>query len=109
MDCLICKGLEQAFESRHSEYIEARSAAYYRVSTELAACKNVDMERAKSDLEEHQSGCVSTASGARASRLDSTLDQHARDISLPKPRVLPKRPAPGRETGLAFTMLSCAS
>jgi transposase len=42
---------------------EARSAAYYQVSTELAAQRNVDMKRAKSDLEEHQLVCVS---GARA-------------------------------------------
>jgi hypothetical protein len=40
-------------------YVEALSAAYYRVSTELAAHKNVDMERAKSDLEEHRLVCVS--------------------------------------------------
>jgi len=40
-------------------YIQALSAAYYRVSTELAAYKNVDMERAKSDLEEHRLVCVS--------------------------------------------------
>jgi hypothetical protein len=51
--------LEQAFESRLRQYIEARSAAYYRVSTELAASKNVDMERARNDLEEHQLVCVS--------------------------------------------------
>jgi len=67
VDCLICKDLERAFESRRSHYIEARSAAYYRVSTELAAYKNVDMERAKSDLEEHQFVCVSDA-GASASQ-----------------------------------------
>ena len=60
MDCLECKKLVEAFESRLSQYIEARSAAYYRVSTELAAKKNVDMERAKSDLEEHQLVCVSS-------------------------------------------------
>ncbi len=61
MDCLKCKNLEQAFESRLSEYIEVRSAAYYRVSTELAAYKNVDMERARNDMEEHQLVCVSAA------------------------------------------------
>jgi hypothetical protein len=72
MDCLICKRLERAFESRHSEYIEARSAAYYRVSTELAAYKNVALQRAKSDMEEHQSVCVSAASGAKASQLRET-------------------------------------
>jgi hypothetical protein len=59
MDCLICRGLERALESRRCKYIEARSAPYYRVSTELAAYKNVDMERAKNDLEEHQLICVS--------------------------------------------------
>ena len=59
MDCLICKDLERALESRRSAYIEARAAVFYRVSTELAAKKNVDMERAKSDLEEHQLVCVS--------------------------------------------------
>ena len=86
MDCLICKELERAFESRRSQYIEARSAAYYRVSTELAAYKNVEMERAKSDLEEHQLVCVAAAkvrqSGPKASRacFDSTLGRPVGDI-----------------------------
>jgi hypothetical protein len=61
MDCLTCMDLRQAFESKLGKYVEARSAAYYRVSTELAARKNVDMERAWSDLEEHQFVCVSAA------------------------------------------------
>jgi hypothetical protein len=59
MNCSECKNLKEAFESRLSEYMEARAAAYYRVSRELAAKKNVDMERARNDMEEHQSGCVS--------------------------------------------------
>jgi len=80
VDCLMCKDLERAFEYRRNQYIEARSAAYYRVSTELAAYKNVDMERAKSDLEEHQLVCVSAASETSASRLDSTLGRQAGDI-----------------------------
>lgn len=58
MDCLICKDLELTLDFRCSKYFEARSAPYYQVSTELAAQKNVDMERAKSDLEEHQLTCV---------------------------------------------------
>ena len=57
MDCLKCIDLEQAFASSLSEYSEARFAAFYRVSTELAAKKNVDMERAKTDLQEHQLMC----------------------------------------------------
>jgi hypothetical protein len=60
MDCPICKGLERAFEAGRSEYIEARLSACFRVCTEFAARKNVDMERARYDLEEHLSICVST-------------------------------------------------
>ena len=59
MDCLECKNLEQAFESGLSQYNQALSAAYYRVSTELAARKNVDMERTRNELEEHQLICAS--------------------------------------------------
>jgi hypothetical protein len=61
MTCLICKDLERTLDYKRSKYFEARSAAYYQVSAELAAQKNVDMERAKSDLEEHQLACVSAA------------------------------------------------
>jgi len=74
MNCLECKKLEEAFESSLSKYIEARSAAYYRVSTELAAKNNVDLERARNDLEEHQVICASAhevrPSGPRAIRAD---------------------------------------
>ena len=57
MDCLECKNLEETFNSKLNQYIEARSAAYYQVSTELAAQKNVGMERARNDLKEHQEIC----------------------------------------------------
>ena len=57
MECSTCTNLERALESRRSEYAEARSSAYYQVTTEFAAHKNVDQERAKSDLEEHQLVC----------------------------------------------------
>ena len=60
MGCLICVSLEQAYIARRSEYIEARSSACYRVSTRLAAQMNVEMERARYELEEHQAVCVST-------------------------------------------------
>ena len=66
MACLISRDLERTLDLRRSKYFEARSAAYYQVSTELAAQKNVDMKRAKSDLEEHQLVCL-TAAGARQS------------------------------------------
>jgi hypothetical protein len=66
MTCLICKDLERTLDYKRSKCFEARSAAYYQVSAELAAQKNVDMERAKSDLEEHQLACVSAAKGRQA-------------------------------------------
>jgi hypothetical protein len=59
MVCLICRNLKRAFEIRNTEYIEARSSLYYRISRKFAARKNVDMERAKSDLEEHRRVCAS--------------------------------------------------
>ena len=67
MTCLICKDLERTLDYKRSKYFEARSAAYYQVSTELAAQKNVDMERAKSDLEEHQLTCVYPAKTRQSS------------------------------------------
>ena len=57
MACLKCAHLEQLFESKLSKYGEARSAMFHQVSTELAAKKRVDMERARNDLEEHQRLC----------------------------------------------------
>jgi hypothetical protein len=59
MGCSICGYLEQAYEAVLAEYIEARSSVRYRVSTVLAAQKNVDMERARYELEEHQRVCAS--------------------------------------------------
>jgi len=59
MSCSICGSLERAYESVLSEYIEARSSVRYRVSTVLAAQKNVDMERARYELEEHKRACPS--------------------------------------------------
>jgi hypothetical protein len=62
MDCPICGELKRAYEAGFSEYIEARSSACYQISKKLAARKNVEMERAKSELEEHRSVCASAIS-----------------------------------------------
>ena len=59
MDCLICRDLARVFEAGLREYIEARSLACSQVSTNLLATKNVDMERAKYELEEHRLVCAS--------------------------------------------------
>ena len=83
MGCLECKNLEEAFESRLSQYIDACTAAYYQVTTELAAKKNVDMERARNDLKEHQLVCASAEvrpSGPRDIRAD---------YSHPRQRITP--------------------
>ena len=66
MDCIKCRNLKQTLEHKLSSYLKARAACYYRVSTELAAHENVDMERSKSDLEEHQLVCVSVLAGQAA-------------------------------------------
>ena len=58
MDCPICRDLERAYKADLSDYGVARSSACYRVSTELAAQKNVDLERARYELEEHRLVCV---------------------------------------------------
>ena len=58
MDCLKCENLKVSLRFRLNEYVEARSSAYYRVSTEVAAKKNVDLERARYDLEEHRAVCA---------------------------------------------------
>ena len=58
MGCPICRDRESAYQAALSEYTEARSSACYQVSKRLAAFKNVEMERAKSDLEDHRLVCV---------------------------------------------------
>jgi hypothetical protein len=49
MECAKCSELKQALEIKLTKYVEARASAYYRVSTELAAHSNVDMERSRYD------------------------------------------------------------
>jgi pyruvate/oxaloacetate carboxyltransferase len=65
MACSTCRNLERAYETGISEYAEARASVCYRVSTVHAAQKNVDMERARYELEEHRSVCASAASVRR--------------------------------------------
>jgi len=59
MNCSICRDLARVFDAGLCEYNEARSAACSRVSSNLLAMKNVDMERARYELEEHRLVCVS--------------------------------------------------
>jgi len=56
--CPICENLKRAYEAELSEYIKARSSPWYAITRKIAAHKNVEMERAKYELEEHQFACV---------------------------------------------------
>jgi hypothetical protein len=55
--CLECKNLKRVYEFKLTRYLAARSAVLYRISTEFAAKQQVDMERAKNDVEEHLLTC----------------------------------------------------
>lgn len=57
MNCLECAALNRTFNAALAKYKEARSAVFFRVSTELAAMKQVDMERIKASIQEHQLVC----------------------------------------------------
>jgi hypothetical protein len=57
MLCQYCRNLEQAFEARRREYVEASTLATYSVSKKFAAYMNVEMERALIEFEEHRSVC----------------------------------------------------
>jgi len=67
MGCPICENLKRAYEALLNEYNEARSSAGYQVCTRLAARKNVEMERARYELEEHISRCVSASAASARS------------------------------------------
>ncbi len=58
MGCPVCKRLERTFEGWNSECMRARSSCYDSISSRFAAYDNVEMERARSELEMHRSGCV---------------------------------------------------
>ena len=57
MNCSECRDLYRAFERTHAGYVAALGAAFYKISTEIATRKHVDMERSRNDLEEHQLAC----------------------------------------------------
>jgi hypothetical protein len=75
MTCPICRDLERAYETALSEYIEARSSEWYFICPNVAARKNVDLESARCELEEHKPVCASTI-GAVASGVDDSDSSH---------------------------------
>ena len=75
VDCLECKDLERALKLTVASYVTARSAAFYRVCTDIAAKKEVDMERARTDLQEHRLVC--------AFAIRAAVADHAGDFCVP--------------------------
>jgi hypothetical protein len=65
VNCSHCRELEQAYEAALSEYVKARASVSFRICSNLAARKNVDMERTKSELEEYRPMCVSASKPIR--------------------------------------------
>ena len=60
MDCPVCWTLKRAYDSAAGEYMEARSSACFRLCLDVASRKNVEMERARYEFEEHRRVCVSS-------------------------------------------------
>jgi len=58
VNCLSCNSLIQSLARADGAYLRARLSAFCRVSSEGAARMQVDIERAKSDLEEHWLLCA---------------------------------------------------
>jgi hypothetical protein len=61
MDCRLCENLERALAATEAEYLEASSLAYHQISKKFAAYKNVEMERARAELQEHRMVCLAAA------------------------------------------------
>ena len=57
MNCLECAALDRTLKAALARYVEARSSAFFRVSTEFAAMNQVDMERAKTSIQDHKLVC----------------------------------------------------
>jgi hypothetical protein len=94
MNCTACNDLYRTLQRTHSSYVEACNAAFFKVSTEIAAMKQIAMERAKSDLYEHQLDCASA-------RL---TDAPGRALSNKK--VDPPSPSRGLATRRSITLLT---
>jgi hypothetical protein len=66
MGCSRCYDFERALEDRTNECHRAcASETYGRISSRFVAYSNVEMERARSELEVHRSVCASAVGKAR--------------------------------------------
>lgn len=61
MTCSLCRNLNQALEHRLSDFNGALSSAVPRMSDQMVAKRNVELQRARYELEEHQRDCALAA------------------------------------------------
>jgi hypothetical protein len=80
MTCQLCRNLEAAFAARRNEYLEAASEACYVVTKRFAAYLNVEMERARIELQDHRSICRFIVSDATALPLTSLLRRPQQEL-----------------------------
>jgi len=57
MTCSECRDLYRIYQSRSAQYQEARSAAFFQVSAQIAMRTWGKLQRALTDLKEHQAEC----------------------------------------------------
>jgi hypothetical protein len=86
---LECAALDRTFKAAFAKYIEARSSALFRVSTEFAAMDQVDMERSKTSIQEHELVCTFAGEVAPTAGIEvENLGAGKRPGSNPLPRTM---------------------
>lgn len=75
MRCRLCFNLEAAFEALREAYVANGSSARDRISKKFAAYLQVEMERARTEFEEHRTECrtYAQATDSRAGFGDAGL------------------------------------
>lgn len=82
MRCQTCTNLEAAFQTLRVAYIENGSSVRDRISKKFAAYLQVEMERARSEFEEHRLDCrVFRSASDAASAIASTQSFNSAEIA----------------------------
>jgi hypothetical protein len=80
MNCSECRDLYRVFERRNARYLEAREAAFFHISTRIAARKLIDLQRAMNDLREHQAECPWAIAAEHVGRRSDVLESRGAEI-----------------------------
>jgi hypothetical protein len=57
MHCAECRDLYRIYQNRNAQYLEARSAAFFQISAQIAVRTWSKAQRALTDFREHQAEC----------------------------------------------------